>query len=162
MIKADNGFELILLVFHWLAEYSFLTNNEMESIHLWQRVHYRIISTSTLSNQASTILVHLILFIFQDDYIEALSRLRQTTTRAYKVNPSIKFEVFIHKVDGLSDDDKMDKQRDIHQRANEDLQDAGLDITFRYVPTLLSIILCRMMSSHWKKEKLHIPNTLSQ
>ena len=79
---------------------------------------------------------HLILFIFQDDYIEALSRLRQTTTRAYKVNPSIKFEVFIHKVDGLSDDDKMDKQRDIHQRANEDLQDAGLDITFRYVPRL--------------------------
>jgi len=57
--------------------------------------------------------------------------LRQTTTRAYKVNPHIKFEVFIHKVDGLSDDDKMDKQRDIHQRANDDLQEAGLDITFR-------------------------------
>ena len=50
--------------------------------------------------------------------------------------------MFIHKVDGLSDDDKMDKQRDIHQRANEDLQDAGLDITFRYVPlpTLLYYI----------------------
>jgi len=71
----------------------------------------------------------------QDDYIEALSRLRQTTTRAYKVNPSIKFEVFIHKVDGLSDDDKMDKQRDIHQRANEDLQDAGLDVTFSFYLT---------------------------
>ena len=65
--------------------------------------------------------------------MEALARLKLTTSKAYKVNPHIKFEVFIHKVDGLSDDDKMDKQRDIHQRANEDLQEAGLDVTFRYV-----------------------------
>ncbi|KAF6032933.1 hypothetical protein EB796_000078 [Bugula neritina] len=71
----------------------------------------------------------------QDDYTDALIRLRQTTTRAYKVNPHIKFEVFIHKVDGLSDDDKMDKQRDIHQRANDDLQEAGLDITFSFYLT---------------------------
>lgn len=63
--------------------------------------------------------------------MKALTRLRQTTQRAYKINPDIKFEVFIHKVDGLSDDDKMDKQRDIHQRANEDLQDSALDVTYR-------------------------------
>ncbi|CAB1331202.1 unnamed protein product [Coregonus sp. 'balchen'] len=37
----------------------------------------------------------------QDDYVEALSRLHLTVTRAYKVNPEINFEVFIHKVDGL-------------------------------------------------------------
>uniref|UniRef100_A0A8C7LEN1 Ras-related GTP-binding protein n=1 Tax=Oncorhynchus kisutch TaxID=8019 RepID=A0A8C7LEN1_ONCKI len=35
---------------------------------------------------------------------EALSRLHLTITRAYKVNPDIIFEVFIHKVDRLSDD----------------------------------------------------------
>lgn len=46
-------------------------------------------------------------------------------TKAHKVNPSIRFEVFIHKVDGLSDDYKMETQRDIHQRANDDLADAG-------------------------------------
>lgn len=34
----------------------------------------------------------------QDDYIEALTKLNQTVTKAYKVNPRIKFEVFIHKV----------------------------------------------------------------
>ncbi|CAG0920588.1 unnamed protein product [Notodromas monacha] len=61
----------------------------------------------------------------QDDYMEALNRLHQTVTRAHKVNPSIHFEVFIHKVDGLSDDNKIDTQRDIHQRANDDLCDAG-------------------------------------
>ncbi|XP_072037873.1 ras-related GTP-binding protein C-like isoform X1 [Amphiura filiformis] len=63
----------------------------------------------------------------QDDYMDALTKLHATVSRAYKVNPNIKFEVFIHKVDGLSDDHKIETQRDIHQRANDDLQDAGLE-----------------------------------
>ncbi|XP_045463637.1 ras-related GTP-binding protein C isoform X2 [Harmonia axyridis] len=63
----------------------------------------------------------------QDDYGEALNKLNVTVTKAYKVNPNIKFEVFIHKVDGLGDDFKMESQRDIHQRATDDLTDAGLD-----------------------------------
>ncbi|XP_075827376.1 ras-related GTP-binding protein D [Microtus pennsylvanicus] len=63
----------------------------------------------------------------QDDYMEALARLHLTVTRAYKVNTDINFEVFIHKVDGLSDDHKIETQRDIHQRANDDLADAGLE-----------------------------------
>lgn len=63
---------------------------------------------------------------WQDDYMEAVSRLHLTVTRAYKVNTNINFEVFIHKVDGLSDDHKIQKQRDIHKRANDDLTDAGL------------------------------------
>uniref|UniRef100_A0A4W3GE43 Ras-related GTP-binding protein n=1 Tax=Callorhinchus milii TaxID=7868 RepID=A0A4W3GE43_CALMI len=64
---------------------------------------------------------------WQDDYMEALARLHLTVSRAYKVNPEINFEVFIHKVDGLSDDHKIETQRDIHQRANDDLADAGLE-----------------------------------
>ncbi|XP_077863006.1 ras-related GTP-binding protein C-like, partial [Saccoglossus kowalevskii] len=63
----------------------------------------------------------------QDDYMDALAKLHQTVSRAYKVNPNIKLEVFIHKVDGLSDDHKIETQRDIHQRANDELADAGLD-----------------------------------
>ncbi|CAH1773646.1 unnamed protein product [Owenia fusiformis] len=63
----------------------------------------------------------------QDDYMEALARLHTTVSRAHKVNPNIKFEVFIHKVDGLSDDHKIETQRDIYQRANDDLADAGLE-----------------------------------
>lgn len=65
--------------------------------------------------------------LFQDDYMDALGKLHMTVSRAYKVNPSIKFEVFIHKVDGLSDDHKIETQRDIHQRANDDLVDVGLE-----------------------------------
>ncbi|XP_028513487.1 ras-related GTP-binding protein C [Exaiptasia diaphana] len=63
----------------------------------------------------------------QDDYMEALSKLHMTVSRAFKVNPNIKFEVFIHKVDGLSDDHKIETQRDIHQRATDELTDAGLE-----------------------------------
>ncbi|KAL8220404.1 UNVERIFIED_CONTAM: hypothetical protein K2H54_045304 [Gekko kuhli] len=63
----------------------------------------------------------------QDDYMEALTRLHITVSKAYKVNPDMNFEVFIHKVDGLSDDHKIETQRDIHQRANDDLGDAGLE-----------------------------------
>eukprot|EP00732_Lithocolla_globosa_P000918 Lithocolla_globosa_v1_NODE_364_length_4292_cov_82.842577.p2 type:complete len:362 gc:universal NODE_364_length_4292_cov_82.842577:1119-34(-) len=63
----------------------------------------------------------------QDDYFDALSKLHMTVTKAYKVNPYITFEVFIHKVDGLSDDHKIETQRDIHQRATDDLADNGLD-----------------------------------
>ena len=63
----------------------------------------------------------------QDDYRQALIRLHQTVTRAYQVNQNIKFEVFIHKVDGLSDDRKLEAQRDIHGRATDDLADAGLE-----------------------------------
>lgn len=63
----------------------------------------------------------------QDDYLEALNKLNLFVTKAYKVNPNIKFEVFIHKVDGLGDDSKMECQRDIHQRALDDLIDSGYD-----------------------------------
>ena len=63
----------------------------------------------------------------QDDYVEALGRLHLTVSRAYRINPEINFEVFIHKVDGLSDDHKIETQRDIHQRANDDLADASLE-----------------------------------
>lgn len=63
----------------------------------------------------------------QDEYVEALDKLNMTVTRAHKINPEIKFEVFIHKVDSLSDDQKIESQRDIHQRANDDLVDAGFE-----------------------------------
>jgi len=63
----------------------------------------------------------------QDNYSDALSKLHATVTKAYKVNPNIRFEVFIHKVDGLSDDHKTETQRDIHQRATDELSDAGLE-----------------------------------
>ncbi|KXS20524.1 hypothetical protein M427DRAFT_52125 [Gonapodya prolifera JEL478] len=63
----------------------------------------------------------------QDDYSEALSLLYSTVEAAYHVNPRISFEVFVHKADGLSDDMKVETQRDIQHRITEELIDAGLD-----------------------------------
>ncbi|RHZ88007.1 hypothetical protein Glove_26g10 [Diversispora epigaea] len=63
----------------------------------------------------------------QDDYSEALIRLHQTVTRAYNVNNDLIFEVFIHKVDALSDEYKIDTQREIQQRTTDELADFGLE-----------------------------------
>lgn len=38
----------------------------------------------------------------KDDYNEALTKFKNTVIKAYKVNPRIKFEVFIHKVSTVS------------------------------------------------------------
>ena len=86
--------------------------------------------------------------------MDALAKLHHIVSRAFKINPKIKFEVFIHKVDGLSDDNKIETQRDIHQRATDDLVDAGLDnLHLRYFrdgerqstftgPNLFVVVLC--------------------
>jgi len=63
----------------------------------------------------------------QDDYHEAIGKLHSTVTKAFKVNSDIKFEVFIHKVDGLSDDVKIDTQREIQQRITDDLVEQGYE-----------------------------------
>ncbi|KYQ89539.1 Ras-related GTP-binding protein [Tieghemostelium lacteum] len=62
----------------------------------------------------------------QDEITEALQKLHQTIVKVYQINPAIHFEVFIHKSDGLSDDHKIERQRDIQQKVNEDLTDASL------------------------------------
>jgi len=75
----------------------------------------------------------------QDEpYTEALARLHDTVIRAHRINPSIFFEVFIHKVDGdlfLSDDHKIDCQRDIQLHITEELNDANLDIHLSFYLT---------------------------
>jgi Ras-related GTP-binding protein C/D len=67
----------------------------------------------------------------QDEpYQEALSRLVEVVTRAYSINGSVCVAVFIHKVDGdlfLSDEHKIDCQRDVQQRIAHELRDAGLE-----------------------------------
>eukprot|EP01121_Diplochlamys_sp_Union-15-3_P014543 TRINITY_DN4639_c0_g1_i1.p1 TRINITY_DN4639_c0_g1~~TRINITY_DN4639_c0_g1_i1.p1 ORF type:complete len:388 (-),score=74.01 TRINITY_DN4639_c0_g1_i1:21-1142(-) len=63
----------------------------------------------------------------QDEFGDTLLKLHTTVTKAFEINPKIVFEVFIHKVDGLSDEQKMDAQREIQQQANEDLMESKLD-----------------------------------
>ncbi|KAM3068864.1 GTP-binding protein gtr2 [Clarireedia jacksonii] len=63
----------------------------------------------------------------QDDYLEAINRLNSTILNLQPTFPNINVEVFIHKVDGLSDDYKLDIQRDIMQRIQDELSDHGFE-----------------------------------
>lgn len=65
----------------------------------------------------------------QDDYRDAIDGLNATILRLQQSYPSINIEVFVHKVDGLSDDYKFDVQRDIIQRIQDELSDAGYENT---------------------------------
>ena len=62
----------------------------------------------------------------QDNFQEALQQLHVTVVTAYKINPRICFEVFVHKVDGLSDHAKIETQRDVQQQVLDDLEDADM------------------------------------
>jgi len=63
----------------------------------------------------------------QDDYMEAVARLNATILTVQRAYPAINVEVFIHKVDGLSDDYKLDIQRDITIRIQDELSDHGFE-----------------------------------
>ncbi|ODV79432.1 GTP-binding protein GTR2 [Suhomyces tanzawaensis NRRL Y-17324] len=63
----------------------------------------------------------------QDEYLNALTNLSMIVEFAYKVNPKINIEVLIHKIDGLSEDYRIDAQRDIMQRTGDELLDLGLE-----------------------------------
>ncbi|KAF1986406.1 Gtr1/RagA G domain-containing protein [Aulographum hederae CBS 113979] len=63
----------------------------------------------------------------QDEYIDAIMRLHKTILNLQQHYPAINVEVFVHKVDGLSDDFRQDTFRDIIQRVQDDLSDAGFE-----------------------------------
>jgi Ras-related GTP-binding protein C/D len=63
----------------------------------------------------------------QDDYFEAISRLNQTILEIQPMYPNINIEVFVHKVDSLSDEYRLDTYRDIVHRVQDELQDAGYE-----------------------------------
>lgn len=63
----------------------------------------------------------------QDEYSESISTFLNVVQRVYKLNQNIIFEVFIHKVDCVSDDNKLEIQRDIYTRIKDDLIDIDLE-----------------------------------
>ncbi|OAA68134.1 small monomeric GTPase [Niveomyces insectorum RCEF 264] len=63
----------------------------------------------------------------QDDYLEAVARLNNAILHVQRSYPNVNIEVFIHKVDGLSDDFKMEIHRDIMIRVQDELSDQGFE-----------------------------------
>ena len=60
----------------------------------------------------------------QDDHNEAIQRLASTIVTAHRINPNMVFEVFVHKVDSLSDDQRIECQREIQNQLNDELATA--------------------------------------
>src|SRR5690242_9279460 len=63
----------------------------------------------------------------QDEYLDAIARLNFTILNLQQSYPNINIEVFVHKVDGLSDDFRGDTFRDIIQRVQDELSDNGYE-----------------------------------
>ena len=63
----------------------------------------------------------------QDTYMEAIGRLTETILHLQHSFAEIKYSVFIHKTDSLTDDFRQDTVQDILQRIQDDLYDAGLE-----------------------------------
>jgi Ras-related GTP-binding protein C/D len=63
----------------------------------------------------------------QDEYLDAIQRLNMTILNLQQSYPDINIEVFVHKVDGLSDDFRGDTFRDIIQRVQDELSDNGYE-----------------------------------
>lgn len=62
----------------------------------------------------------------QDDYSEALSRLQQTIVVAHRINPAVVFEVFLHKVDSFTEDQRVECQRDVQSHLADEMATARL------------------------------------
>lgn len=61
----------------------------------------------------------------QDEYFTSISELLRTAVFLAEHYPRINFEVFLHKVDGLSDEYKYDTFREVRQRVQDELSDYG-------------------------------------
>ena len=56
-----------------------------------------------------------------------------TIAAAHRINPRIVFDIFIHKVDSFSDDQRMESQRDIQNALSEELAAARLSQEANYL-----------------------------
>ncbi|CAF2944673.1 unnamed protein product, partial [Rotaria sp. Silwood2] len=59
----------------------------------------------------------------QDDYTQSVSSLIMIIQIGRRVNPRLRYEVFIHKVDQLSEETKIETQRDIHNQVRDRFAD---------------------------------------
>lgn len=72
----------------------------------------------------------------QDNYMETILRLTDTVLQLTETHPDIKYFVFIHKTDSLTEDFREDTIRDIVQKITDELFDAGLENPpVNYYPT---------------------------
>ena len=70
----------------------------------------------------------------EEDYEDALLKLVETISAAHHVNPTIHFEVFLHKVDGdfMSEETKAERQQGIQYYVSGELTETNGDVLVSY------------------------------
>lgn len=63
----------------------------------------------------------------QDNYMEPIGRVTDIILQLTELYPTIKYAVFVHKTDSLTEDYREDTIRDIMQRTSDELFDNGLE-----------------------------------
>ncbi|KAL8767648.1 MAG: hypothetical protein Q9209_005907 [Squamulea sp. 1 TL-2023] len=72
----------------------------------------------------------------QDNYLEPISRFTSAVVTLTDLYPSIRYSVFIHKTDSLTEDYREDTIRDVMQKISDELFDEGLENPpVNYFPT---------------------------
>ena len=61
----------------------------------------------------------------QDEYLTSINELLRVAVFLAEHHPQVNFEVFIHKIDGLSEEYKYDTFREVRQRVQDELSDYG-------------------------------------
>ncbi|KAI0983238.1 hypothetical protein GJ496_010178 [Pomphorhynchus laevis] len=150
-LRGSGKSSIIKVVFHQMAPHEtlFLENTKFvikDDISWSSFIHFQVqdfpgqmdIFEQVFDSEKAFNSCGALIFVIdsQDDYTDALHKLCTTVHIAYAQNQGIKFEIFIHKIDGLTDDQKIECQRDIHQRVTEDLSDLSqINISF-YLSTI--------------------------
>jgi Ras-related GTP-binding protein C/D len=104
-----------------------LAHNSFVNFHVWDfpgQIDFfdpRFDAEHVFSNTGSLVFI----IDSQDDTTEAEAKLIETAIKAHEVNPNIVLEVFVHKVDGLSEESKIDLYRSLQQKVSEELTMQG-------------------------------------
>lgn len=105
-----------------------LAHNSFVNFHVWDfpgQIDFfdpRFDAEHVFSNTGSLVFI----IDSQDDTTEAEAKLIETAIKAHEVNPNIVLEVFVHKVDGLSEESKIDLYRSLQQKVSEELTMQGV------------------------------------
>eukprot|EP00211_Chloroparvula_japonica_P005549 CAMPEP_0119120028 /NCGR_PEP_ID=MMETSP1310-20130426/1257_1 /TAXON_ID=464262 /ORGANISM="Genus nov. species nov., Strain RCC2339" /LENGTH=347 /DNA_ID=CAMNT_0007109491 /DNA_START=232 /DNA_END=1275 /DNA_ORIENTATION=+ len=112
-----------------------ISNNSFVQFHIWDFPGQLNVFDSTFDAESIFGGCGALIFVIdaQDAFDEALESLKVTLKNASKINRHINFEVFVHKADGLSDDNKLQAMNRIRNKALDDskaLEADGIRISF--------------------------------
>eukprot|EP01038_Epipyxis_sp_PR26KG_P007183 gene7183-9794_t len=90
----------------------------------------RNISSETILKGCSTMVY--VIDAQENDYEDSLPKLVETIVSAHRMNPSINFEVFLHKVEGelMPDDIKAERQQGIQNYVSTELADSDIIVSY--------------------------------